>query len=156
MCSVCKFGYLPYLPSPISSPYSVPFIARTRPPNVQVYNPYDLSKLRMQQQPPARFRSQSPRLGPCAQVARENDEINALDIDIGSEYRNPIYLNGRLTDLGKIMGRNETGLSRKSQRKFGKTVRRARAMGIMPTLHKAQVATYEGDDPASIHYHRNF
>jgi len=37
-----------------------------------------------------------------------------------------------INPMGKIKGRNETGLTWKSQRLVGKMVRRARAMGVIP------------------------
>lgn len=40
--------------------------------------------------------------------------------------------------MGKILPRNVTGLTRKSQRYVGKAIRRARAMGILPVLSRGQ------------------
>lgn len=53
---------------------------------------------------------------------------------------NPVLLNEFVTEMGRIKGRNETKLTRRSQRFVGKAVRRARAMGIMPTLHRPVMA----------------
>lgn len=49
---------------------------------------------------------------------------------------NPVLLNDFLSEMGKIKGRNETKLTRRSQRLVGKAVRRARAMGVLPALHR--------------------
>lgn len=91
--------------------------------------------------PPSR-RNRPPRLGPNASTALLTDVIAHFDIVPQHETVNPIFLNGFLTDMGKIKGRAETGLSRKSQRMVGKAVRRARAIGVMPTLHRAPQHTF--------------
>lgn len=95
--------------------------------------------------PPSRYRNQSPRMGPSAAEASfpSSDPFLHLGTNPRFEFLNPTLLNHFLSDMGKIQGRNVTGLTRKSQRAVGKAVRRARAMGIMPTLGKAQTIVWE-------------
>lgn len=106
----------------------------------QIYDPYELKKARMIEPRPRRQRP--PRLGPPRAEALKSDPIPYFNIRPDHEHLNPIFLNGFLTDMGKIKGRNETGLTRKSQRLVGKAIRRARAMGVLPTMHKALVYTF--------------
>lgn len=49
-----------------------------------------------------------------------------------NEYLNPELLSHFVTNMGKIMGRSQTQLTWKNQRRLGKAVRRARAMGLIP------------------------
>ncbi|KAF8311180.1 hypothetical protein DL93DRAFT_2083621 [Clavulina sp. PMI_390] len=110
-------------------------------------DPYSLKKSRMLKlapgmRPPPRPRTTS-RLGPPAAEALRSDPIAYFGLLPHHEVLNPVFLNEFLTDMGKIKGRNETKLTRKSQRYVGKAVRRARAMGILPTLHKAVVTSAE-------------
>jgi ribosomal protein S18 len=49
-----------------------------------------------------------------------------------NEYLNPTLLSHFVTNMGKIMGRAQTQLTWKNQRRLGKAVRRARSMGLMP------------------------
>jgi hypothetical protein len=42
-----------------------------------------------------------------------------------------------VTDMGKIRGRADTKLTRKSQRRLGKAIRRAKMMGLTPMLSRA-------------------
>ena len=108
---------------------------------LQAYDPYELKKTRMVESRPRRQRP--PRLGPNRTEALKSDPIPYFNIRPDHEHLNPIFLNGFLTDMGKIKGRNETRLTRKSQRFVGKAIRRARAMGVLPTMHKALVYTFE-------------
>jgi len=104
------------------------------------YDPYELKKARMVEPRPRRQRP--PRLGPNRTEALKSDPIPYFNIRPDHEHLNPIFLNGFLTDMGKIKGRNETRLTRKSQRLVGKAIRRARAMGVLPTMHKALLYTF--------------
>lgn len=78
-----------------------------------------------------------PRFGPGAKQAASKDAFLYLGIDPLKEAMNDALLSKFVTTMGKIKGRNETGLSRRSQRRVGKAVRRARAMGILPMMSKA-------------------
>ncbi|GAA5891073.1 hypothetical protein JCM6882_006411 [Rhodosporidiobolus microsporus] len=76
-------------------------------------------------------------LGPPTEYGETHDPFVRYGIDpldpskgamnsfIGSQF---------VTSMGKIQSRGKTMLQRKSQRKIGKLVRRARSMGIMPTF----------------------
>jgi len=104
------------------------------------YDPYELKKARMVEPRPRRQRL--PRFGPNRTEALKSDPISYFNIRPDHEHLNPIFLNGFLTDMGKIKGRNETRLTRKSQRLVGKAIRRARAMGVLPTMHRAFAYTF--------------
>lgn len=41
-----------------------------------------------------------------------------------------------MTPMGRIKHRNQTGLRPVNQRKLGKAIRRAIALGLMPSVHK--------------------
>lgn len=41
-----------------------------------------------------------------------------------------------ITDLGRIRPRTQTGLRRVNQRKLAKAIRRAVALGLLPSVHR--------------------
>jgi hypothetical protein len=43
---------------------------------------------------------------------------------------------GFVTEMGKIKGRADTKLTRKSQRRLGQAIRRAKMMGLTPMLSR--------------------
>ena len=57
--------------------------------------------------------------------------INPLD-----EWKNVSILGSFVTPLGRIRHRKDTGLRAVNQRKIAKAIRRAVAMGVMPSVHK--------------------
>jgi small subunit ribosomal protein S18 len=57
-----------------------------------------------------------------------------LGLDPLSECQNPALLAGFLSEMGKIYGREVTGLTTKNQRRLGKAIRRAKMMGVIPIL----------------------
>ncbi|KAF9518472.1 hypothetical protein BS47DRAFT_1282339, partial [Hydnum rufescens UP504] len=83
-----------------------------------------------------RRRSQLPRSGPSAKEAAATDPFLFYNIDPVKEALSAHLLNGYLTTMGKIKGRNETLLPRRTQRRMGKAIRRARNLGIMPNMVK--------------------
>ncbi|KAF8341309.1 uncharacterized protein EI90DRAFT_1719932 [Cantharellus anzutake] len=101
----------------------------------QEYKPFDFKKNRRLDKP-QRQPQYVPRFGPGARLAAHNDPFLHLDIDPLKEAMNDALLSRFLTTMGKIKRRNETGLSRKSQRRIGKAVRRARSMGILPMMSR--------------------
>jgi len=101
----------------------------------QDYKPFGLKKNRRLDKP-QRIIHRSPRFGPGAKQATYKDAFLYLGIDPLKEALNDALLSKFVTTMGKIKGRNETGLSRNSQRRMGKAVRRARAMGILPMMSK--------------------
>lgn len=131
---------------PISMPITCSSHLLNSPPSyfifVQAYSPFELKKGRMLEKKNFR-RNKTPRMGPGAEEALRTDVIQHFGIVPQHEHINPLFLNGFLTDMGKIKGRNETRLSRKSQRMIGKAIRRARAIGTMPVMHKALTYTFE-------------
>ncbi len=58
-------------------------------------------------------------------------ETTDIDVDKIS-YKHHEYLMKFITDRGKIMGKERTGLSSADQRKLTKEVKRARHLGLLP------------------------
>lgn len=55
------------------------------------------------------------------------------DIDVSKiSYKSHEYLMKFITDRGKIMGKDRTGLSSSDQRKLTREVKRARHLGLLP------------------------
>ncbi|BEI84200.1 hypothetical protein CcaverHIS002_0408040 [Cutaneotrichosporon cavernicola] len=82
--------------------------------------------------PTQKPRPKAPLLGPSKRVAKQIDPFfirksNALDHSV-----NPLMSMAFIDSFGRIKGRNETGLTWRSQKMVGKMVRRARAMGVIP------------------------
>jgi small subunit ribosomal protein S18 len=75
-----------------------------------------------------------PYLGPSAKISRRKDVFHQLGIDPLQESLNPALLSHFVTDMGRVMGRAETQLTWRSQRRLSKAIRRAKMMGIIP-LH---------------------
>ncbi|KAF8897681.1 ribosomal protein S18 [Infundibulicybe gibba] len=83
-----------------------------------------------------RSRTRRAAVGPAPPVARYQDVFHQFGIDPITQAQNPTILNEYISDMGKIYGRNITGLTSKSQRRMGKAIRRAKMMGIIPILSK--------------------
>lgn len=85
-----------------------------------------------------------PLLGPTKREAMKTDPLHILGINpsrpslADDSYKNGAILSQFVSEMGKILPRNVTGLTRKSQRYVGKAIRRARAMGILPVLSRGQ------------------
>ncbi|KAG8722813.1 hypothetical protein FRC08_007761 [Ceratobasidium sp. 394] len=77
-------------------------------------------------------RPKDPTMGPGRKQAQSLDVFRKLDIDPLDEYKNGTLLRAFVTEMGKIHSRAKTGLTWRSQRRVGKAIRRARAMGIIP------------------------
>ena len=71
-------------------------------------------------------------MGPSRARSRFTDPFLKLGINPRNEVLNLKLLTPCVNSMGKIMGRNKTGLGWKSQRQVGKAIRRARSMGVMP------------------------
>ena len=97
------------------------------------YNPYDF-------QPANRLPSPNRRmiepLGPSRPLAIRGDVFYQLGINPLDEVLNCNLISSFTTDMGRIQKRNETKLTWKSQRKIGKAIRRARAMGLIPAFSR--------------------
>jgi small subunit ribosomal protein S18 len=87
-------------------------------------------------------------VSPGSGIARYNDVFYQLDLDPLEECQNSYLLTGFVSDMGKIFGREKTGLTAKSQRKLGKAIRRAKQMGVMPVLSKIK-SEWQGGQKAS-------
>ncbi|GAA94309.1 uncharacterized protein L969DRAFT_90019 [Mixia osmundae IAM 14324] len=70
-------------------------------------------------------------MGPKKADVHLSDPFMHLGINPLKEPTNPLLHSHYLTQVGKIQTRAATGLSWKSQRRMGKAVRRARAMGLI-------------------------
>ncbi|KAK9761413.1 hypothetical protein K7432_013701 [Basidiobolus ranarum] len=66
----------------------------------------------------------------------QNDPFRKLHLNPLNEYKNTTMLSNYVSQMGRILPRATTGLTAKSQRKVGKAIRRARAMGLMPVTWK--------------------
>ncbi|KAF9425250.1 hypothetical protein BGZ94_007700 [Podila epigama] len=64
------------------------------------------------------------------------DELKILNLNPIVEYKNAALLSNYITPLGRLMSREQTGLSAKNQRRLTKAVRRARAMCILSPTSK--------------------
>ncbi|KAG5653035.1 hypothetical protein H0H81_002657 [Sphagnurus paluster] len=92
---------------------------------------------------PATYKPRRAAVGPPPAIARYNDVFHQFDIDPLSLSMNPDILSHYMSEMGKIYGRNYTGLTSRSQRRIGKAIRRAKMMGIIPVLSKSQNLVYQ-------------
>lgn len=89
-------------------------------------------------------RTRLPLLGPSKHEAMKTDPFHILSLNpskpslADDSYKNGAILSQYISEMGKILPRNITGLTRKSQRYVGKAIRRARAMGILPVLSRGK------------------
>ncbi|KAF8663470.1 hypothetical protein AX16_001039 [Volvariella volvacea WC 439] len=90
----------------------------------------------------ARLPFRRPAVGPPSRTARYTDVFHQFNIDPLTLAQNPAILAEYLSEMGKIYGRNVTGLTFKSQRRIGKAIRRAKMMGIIPVLSAPRYRTY--------------
>ncbi|TFK75763.1 hypothetical protein BDN72DRAFT_756978, partial [Pluteus cervinus] len=98
----------------------------------QVLRPHELSYKARAVGPRPHFKR--PAVGPPSREARYADVFHQLDIDPLSQALNPAIIGNYVSEMGKVYGRNITGLTFKSQRRLGKAVRRAKMMGVIPVL----------------------
>ncbi|KAI9251984.1 ribosomal protein S18 [Sporodiniella umbellata] len=68
-------------------------------------------------------------------VTPTQDPFDILGLDPLHEYKNYKLLSKFVSDMGKILPREQTGLTAKNQRKLAKAVKRARAMGLMSSTN---------------------
>ncbi|KAG1137857.1 hypothetical protein G6F64_010011 [Rhizopus arrhizus] len=91
-----------------------------------LYHPQDLNDNRYRESLRAsRGRSTGPK----------QDPFEVLGLDPLHEYKNYRLLSKFVSDMGKILPREQTGLTAKNQRKLAKAVKRARAMGLMSSTN---------------------
>ncbi|XP_006459991.1 hypothetical protein AGABI2DRAFT_191766 [Agaricus bisporus var. bisporus H97] len=98
-----------------------------------ILRPNDLSPEKCQN---SRGANRSTRIAPPAPEARYKDIFRQLNIDPVDFTLNPHVLSTYISEMGKIYGRNITGLTCRSQRRLGKAIRRARMIGIIPQLSR--------------------
>lgn len=108
--------------------------------NGHYYDPWTLSPEQLTHQ----FRRRAPPLlGPSKREAMKTDPIHILGLNpakpslADDSYKNGALLSEYVSEMGRILPRNVTGLTRKSQRHIGKAIRRARALGILPVLTRS-------------------
>ncbi|GAK63413.1 mitochondrial ribosomal protein s18 [Moesziomyces antarcticus] len=107
--------------------------------NGHYYNPATLSYTSITERP---ARLARPLLGPTRKEAEQQDMIHINGLKPGKpslhddSYKNAAILANFVSEMGKIMPRASTGLTRKSQRQVGKAVRRARSMGLLPVMSR--------------------
>ncbi|GAA5896250.1 mitochondrial 37S ribosomal protein bS18m RSM18 [Sporobolomyces salmoneus] len=74
-------------------------------------------------------------LGPPVSFGPTHDPFVRYGLDpLKQGVLNPFWKAEFCTTMGKIKPRGKTGLQRKSQRRVGKSIRRARSMGLIPTF----------------------
>ena len=109
----------------------------------EILPPYALHWRNLRQPVVPRIR---PRLlGPSTAEAPRTDILQALDVDPLKETMNAQLLEPFITPVGGVQPRKTTGLSRKSQAKVGKAIRRAQAMGLMPHFDRRAVIRRDSD-----------
>ncbi|WVO15199.1 ribosomal protein S18 [Cryptococcus depauperatus] len=81
--------------------------------------------------PTNRPMAKAPLLGPPRKIAVKIDPFHITKTNPLAHDMNPFYAYEFVNQMGKLRSRAETGLTWKSQRRVGKLVRRARAMGII-------------------------
>ncbi|SPO23055.1 related to 30s ribosomal protein s18 [Ustilago trichophora] len=107
--------------------------------NGHYYNPSTLSYDSITSRP---ARLSRPLLGPKKSDAIKQDLIHQNGLNPGKpslhddSYKNAAILANYVSEMGKILGRSSSGLTRKSQRAVGKAVRRARSMGLLPVMSR--------------------
>ena len=107
--------------------------------NGHYYNPTTLTYTSITSRP---ARLARPLLGPSKAQAIQSDLIHINGLNPGNpclhddSYKNAAILANYVSEMGKIMNRASTGLTRKSQRAVGKAVRRARSMGLLPVMSR--------------------
>jgi small subunit ribosomal protein S18 len=74
--------------------------------------------------------------GPSRPLAIREDVFHQLDINPLDEVLNSALITYYTTDMGRIKSRRDTRLTWKNQRRIGKAVRRARAMGLIPSFSR--------------------
>ena len=107
---------------------------RTAPLNpaetdIQIYPPHSFSPSSLN--PPSTPNARQPLLGPPNKIAKQIDPFHLSQSDPLDHIFNPSMSRAFVNQMGRIRTRAETGLTWRNQRKVGKLVRRARAMGLI-------------------------
>jgi len=97
--------------------------------NNQIYPPHSFSSSSLN--PPSTPNARQPLLGPPNKIAKQIDPFHTSQSDPLDHIFNPAMSRAFVNQMGRIRTRAETGLTWRNQRKVGKLVRRARAMGLI-------------------------
>ncbi|EIW82329.1 hypothetical protein CONPUDRAFT_123135 [Coniophora puteana RWD-64-598 SS2] len=73
-------------------------------------------------------------VAPGGREAARHDILHQLEIDPLHEHANVHLLSKYVSDMGKIKSRIDSGLTTKNHRRLSKAIKRAKMMGLMPTL----------------------
>ncbi|KZO97966.1 hypothetical protein CALVIDRAFT_49259 [Calocera viscosa TUFC12733] len=95
------------------------------------YMPSELGTGAREAQP--RIKRAPPRLGPRKRIAMRTDPFYLNAIEPMNEWQNAELLSDFLLETGMIKKRAESRLTWRSQRMVAKAVRRAKALGYLPT-----------------------
>ncbi|KAK5946344.1 hypothetical protein PMZ80_000486 [Knufia obscura] len=68
--------------------------------------------------------------------APTTDAFDVLSLNPLNLYKNFSVMSEYITEQGRIRPRSQTGLRPVNQRRLAKAIRRAQALGLMPTVHK--------------------
>lgn len=68
--------------------------------------------------------------------APTTDAFDVLSINPLNLYKNFSVMNEYVTDMGRIRPRSQTGLRPVNQRRLSKAIRRAIALGLMPSVYR--------------------
>ncbi|KAK5098521.1 hypothetical protein LTR70_002734 [Exophiala xenobiotica] len=71
-----------------------------------------------------------------AKKAPTTDAFDVLSLNPLDLYKNFSVMSEYITDQGRIRPRSQTGLRPVNQRRLAKAIRRAQALGLMPSVHK--------------------
>ncbi|KAH9810205.1 hypothetical protein DFH28DRAFT_1085745 [Melampsora americana] len=104
----------------------------------QLLKPADLKPINMVHPLDREDRKPRPviRRPPTKKEVKYTDPFKFYNIKILKEPYNPELFSSFLTPIGRIKNRTQTGLSKSSQKKLAKSIRRARSMGFLPYFGK--------------------
>ncbi|KAG0224089.1 hypothetical protein BGW42_005651 [Actinomortierella wolfii] len=89
---------------------------------------------------PSDLDTSQPRVyrGPSDRKSKKVDELKLIGVNPLDEYKNAELLSHYISPVGRLLSREQTGLTAKNQRRLSKAVRRARAMCILSPTAKLQ------------------
>ncbi|KAK9473613.1 mitochondrial 37S ribosomal protein bS18m [Dipodascopsis tothii] len=91
-----------------------------------VYSPVDLS-----------YKKLRPKLD-----NGNDDRVAAVGIDPLTKVKDPHFLSDFITPMGNIKSAQENNVSKKTQRRLVKAIKRARAAGLLSTVHQTSALSY--------------
>ena len=102
-------------------------------PQGSIYSPEDLS---FEAKRPIQLRNRKNRI---------SDRFESAQVNPIHEYKSSTLLSQYVSDLGRILPRQQTGLSATNQLKLVNSIRRAQALTLMPTTAKHPEAVLSRD-----------